>query len=418
MFRVLFVDDEPQILNGLRWMLSGSKERWQVLFAGSGSLALQMMEVSPVDVIVSDIRMPEMTGPQLLREVRRLYPATARVVLSGFADEAMIRDTIGVAHQFLSKPCDAGAIEQVVRALAAARVRFPVAELRRMAGDGTCIACAGTDRARLLEEVADPAATVRTIGAIVRGDLGMAARTLHLVNSAFFGISRCVGCPEHAVQLLGVERLRALATSATAFPGVRAGDDPGFREPAVALHAERVAALARAIVEAEGGSKAMVEQARLAAQLHDVGRLMLAAEFPARYRAVVDRSSAADREEVERGEFGASHAEVGAYLVSLWGLDGEIAGAIANHHRPATCAAGFSVLTALHAADALVGEASGDRHTALDREYLAAIGLGDRVAGWSALQAAGASVVAPPATVGAGDDPAREATRAAWPSDA
>ena len=106
MKRILFVDDEPLVLEGLQRMLFGMRHEWDMRFAGSGGEALRLMAKSPADVVVSDMRMPQMNGAQLLNEIMRLHPRTIRFILSGYADQEMILQCVGGTHQFLSKPCD------------------------------------------------------------------------------------------------------------------------------------------------------------------------------------------------------------------------------------------------------------------------------------------------------------------------
>src|SRR5450631_4533885 len=104
--RILFVDDEPNLLAGLRRMLRTKGDVWDMQFAESGRQALTLMGEEPFDVVVSDMRMPGMDGGQLLAEVRRLYPRTARIILSGHADQAAIIAAIGPTQQYLAKPCE------------------------------------------------------------------------------------------------------------------------------------------------------------------------------------------------------------------------------------------------------------------------------------------------------------------------
>jgi YesN/AraC family two-component response regulator len=112
--RVLFVDDEPSLLSALRRMLFTQRDRWSMAFASGGQEALELMAREPFDLIVTDMRMPGMNGVALLREVQRLYPATERIVLSGYAEAEATSDALGVARQFLTKPCDP---ETLIRAI-------------------------------------------------------------------------------------------------------------------------------------------------------------------------------------------------------------------------------------------------------------------------------------------------------------
>ncbi|CRM81361.1 response regulator [Pseudomonas sp. FH4] len=101
---VLLVDDEESILNSLRRLLRG--QPYEVLLAASAAQALEIMATQPVDLIMSDARMPVMDGATLLAETHRLYPATSRILLTGYADLTMIIKAIneGQIHRYISKP--------------------------------------------------------------------------------------------------------------------------------------------------------------------------------------------------------------------------------------------------------------------------------------------------------------------------
>ena len=114
MRRVLFVDDEPRILEGLRRMLRVQRQEWEMAFAPGGEAALALMEAAPFDVIVSDMRMPEMDGATLLTKVRDRFPQVVRIVLSGHTELSTTLRVVPVAHQFLAKPCDAGTLRVAI----------------------------------------------------------------------------------------------------------------------------------------------------------------------------------------------------------------------------------------------------------------------------------------------------------------
>ncbi len=113
--RILFVDDEPNVLSGLQRMLRPMREEWDMVFAESGAKALEVMTQSSFDVVISDMRMPGMNGAALLRETMRLYPATVRIVLSGHADRELVNQCVGIAHQYISKPCDPGQLKSLIQ---------------------------------------------------------------------------------------------------------------------------------------------------------------------------------------------------------------------------------------------------------------------------------------------------------------
>src|SRR3954471_12966129 len=132
--RILFVDDEQNVLDGLRNLLRRQRQQWDMLFVTSGKAALEELARQPVDVIVSDMRMPGMDGAELLTRIRDLYPQTARIVLSGHAEREAIARVVSVAHQFLSKPCDADAVRKVVERTCVFQALVQNDELRRVIG--------------------------------------------------------------------------------------------------------------------------------------------------------------------------------------------------------------------------------------------------------------------------------------------
>lgn len=103
---LLLVDDEPSILSSLRRLLRN--EGYRILTANSGREGLAVLGREEVDVIVSDQRMPGMTGVEFLRSVRQLYPDTVRIVLSGFTELQTVTDAVnaGAIYKFLTKPWD------------------------------------------------------------------------------------------------------------------------------------------------------------------------------------------------------------------------------------------------------------------------------------------------------------------------
>ena len=112
--RVIFVDDEPRVLEGLKRMLRPKRNEWQMTFVGSAQAALEALRAEPCEVVVTDMRMPGMSGAELLEVVQREYPDTIRLILSGQAETESVMKALGVSHQFLSKPCDAEILQGTI----------------------------------------------------------------------------------------------------------------------------------------------------------------------------------------------------------------------------------------------------------------------------------------------------------------
>ena len=112
--RILFVDDEPRILDGLRRMLRSRRREWSLHFATSGDEALEQLADLPFDVIISDMRMPRMDGATLLGIVRESFPNVIRIVLTGHTEPEERAHAVPVAHQFLTKPCDPSLLQAAI----------------------------------------------------------------------------------------------------------------------------------------------------------------------------------------------------------------------------------------------------------------------------------------------------------------
>ena len=119
--RILFVDDEPMVLKGLQRTLRKMRNVWEMTFSSSSKEALEILGSGTFDVIVSDLRMPEIDGMQLLTEVKNKHPEVIRIILSGQVEQDTTFKSVQVAHQSLSKPCDADILKQTLNELFALR---------------------------------------------------------------------------------------------------------------------------------------------------------------------------------------------------------------------------------------------------------------------------------------------------------
>ena len=191
-FAVMFVDDEPLVLQGLQRMLRPERERWDMRFARSGAEALGLLEREPFDAVVSDLRMPEMDGAALLAAVMDRYPHMARIVLSGEMDRELTFRTVHCAHQFLSKPCDADTLKQTLARASSLRRLLNDRRLKSLLPRLESLPSLPALYTEILAEIQAPNSSFRKVGDLVARDLGMTAKILQLVNSAFFGLPRHV----------------------------------------------------------------------------------------------------------------------------------------------------------------------------------------------------------------------------------
>ncbi len=317
--RVLFVDDEANILHGLRRMLRASGEPWEAHFAGGGQEALDLLAGGPFDVVVTDMRMPGVNGARLLEQVRQATPATARIVLSGHADQDAVVAASGPAQQYLAKPCDPEALVAAVRQVLDARSLVTDPAWRDRIGGLTSLPKPPAVHSELVALARDPETTLGDLVEVVERDISLTAEVLKLVNSSFFALVSQVDSVERAVGLLGVDVIQALALAGTVFgPSSALSADLDAAE--LGRRSVRVALLARRIAAAERWDKSATSDLCLAALLHDVGLLVLAGLDPDGYQRLRTTPLEVPESEAQVSAFGISVAQASAHLLGLWGF--------------------------------------------------------------------------------------------------
>jgi HD-like signal output (HDOD) protein/CheY-like chemotaxis protein len=391
MKNLLFVDDEPKVLQGLQRQLHAMRKDWNMTFVDGGQKALDFMADHPVDVIVSDMVMPGMDGAQLLTEVARCHSQTVRIVLSGHAEREAVLRLIGPAHQYLSKPCDPDELRNAIARAFALRDLLGNDQLKQLTTRIKCLPSLPAVYQQLAQVFQQEDPSLERISEIIARDMGMTTKILQLVNSAFFGLSQPVNNLPDAVMYLGLTTVRSLVLLLQTFSQFDPKCVPEFTLDALANHSWKTGVAARRLAVTERKEIKMCDQCFLAGLLHDVGQLILITGLPEEYAAVVHRAKTERLPVmlVEQEHFGATHADVGAYLLALWGLPNPIIEAVALHHTPAlSFVEEFSPVIAVHVADVFMHEQPGASTElpppTLDMERLTALGLADRIEVWRA----------------------------------
>jgi HD-like signal output (HDOD) protein/CheY-like chemotaxis protein len=385
--RILFVDDEPMILQGIQHSLRGMRAEWEVVLANSGAEALETMAQAPFDVVITDMRMPGMDGAQLLDVVKVKFPRTVRIILSGQSDRETILRSVGPSHQYLSKPCDLDELKQRLRRAFALRDMLNDTHLKEVIGRLKTVPSLPALYVAVTEALRSSDSSITEIGNLIAQDMGMSAKVLQLVNSAFFGLSSRVSSPQQAVLLIGIENLKALVLSVQVFSdlGGHLTRELGF----LWNHSMSTAGFAKAIARVELASSGVREDAFTAGLLHDVGRLVLASAFGSEYQQVLKRAAEPGvlLASCEGDAFGCTHNGVGAYLLGLWGLTDSIVEAVAWHHEPIHAQTNsFSALIAVHAADYYDNQLHvhpfSNETSGMDENLLNQIGLQRQLPSW------------------------------------
>lgn len=398
--RILFVDDEPQVLDGLRVVFRKQRRAWEMTFASGGEVALEQMRDHEFDVVVSDMRMPGMDGATFLAHVKELHPSAIRIILSGHAEREAVLRALPVSHQFLAKPCNPDKLRAIIEGMRVLRERVSDDDLKVLVTATEHLPALPKVCIELNEAMRDPEVSTRSIAGIVEHDPAVSAKLLKIANSGYFGLAHPIATVASAVTYLGMDLVRSLACAAHLFSAWEKDQaSRRFSVEELQRHSLLVGRVAAQLVPADQAGETFT-----AALLHDVGRMLLARADPDAMQRILaeacpdrtagkppSRRARAERAkrliELEREAYGVTHTEVGAYLVSVWGLPSAIVDAVAYHHEPSRIppigpggTPRFGAAGAVHFANAIVDtgtepDPDDDDTAGLDLAYLEACGV-------------------------------------------
>ena len=354
--RILFVGEDLLLWEQLQNPFPNEDDRWDVAFAKTGLQALASMSQSPCDAIVADMQLPGMTGAQLLDEVMQRSPMTLRFVRASMADQQAAMKCVGTAHQYLLKPSDVETVGHALTRAFALESWLPSDTVQKLIAQMKKLPSPPSLYFKIVSELQSPDSSTETIGGLVKQDPVLSAKLLQVVNSAVFGLQLQVGSAAEAVMYLGMETTKALVLLAHTFSYFDKVRSAEFSVEKLWKHCVMTGKFAEQISRAEGSPAELVGQSFTAGMLHDIGKLLMAANLPDEFKSALKKAREDNIQfyEAENAVFGANHAELGACLLGIWGLPTPIVEAVALHHYPIRLLTKqFSPVTAVHVANVL-----------------------------------------------------------------
>jgi HD-like signal output (HDOD) protein len=383
--RILFVDDEVNILTGLRRMLWQKRDSWEMAFAPGPAEALQLLSEKQADVVVSDMRMPGMNGAELLSEVRKLYPETVRIILSGYSEGEDIVRAVGPSHRFISKPCDSETLIDGISRSLKLREAIHSQKVIRFALSESAIKSPPAKVFDLLEKLEVQTATIDDIAEAVSADLALSVQVLRIVNSSYFNMPAEVKTIPAAVRLLGIDTIRAIATVRGVFSAFDGNKAETERLEALSNRSIVIGALARFIAGSIHLPERDAQMACTAGLLAHIGTLVLASNSTARFDSAIrfKEGRKVSITEAEQTILGFDHTRLGAYILGVWGFNDEILETVRFHHQPTMSEsertgqlAAVHIAQALHPIEKLRDGTARVEDFAFEREWLDDIGIG------------------------------------------
>jgi len=380
--RVLFVDDEPSILRGLRSVFHRERSVWDMSFANSALEALELLTTAPVDVVVTDMRMPQMDGAQFLTIVQERWPATCRIVLSGQAERDSLLRVLPAMHTFLAKPCQSAELRSAIKRCMSVSSITTDPELRALIGRIDKLPSPPAQYIRLTKLAENPRARLSDIADAVSEDSALALKVIHIASSAAFGADPATPSLARCVGTLGVELVKAIALSTSLYAPHDGPPLPVSLE-SLQTHALRTAILARAFIQDTAGA----DLAFACGLLHDIGRIVLQLGRPSDYGNMCDEIKLTKESLVvaERRYFGADHAAVAGCLMRMWGLPTQLIDAVEHHHEPEGAPATVAdIIAVVHVAETLSDNSDS---TEVDLAFLRRANLVDHLPRWRGIAA-------------------------------
>ncbi len=353
---ILFVDDDEDIISGYRRMLHSMRNQWGLYFASSGLEALEVLGNNPMDVIISDMRMPGMDGADLLAQVKKEFPQILRIVLSGHQDEMRAIRATGVAHQFNAKPTTTEIIKNTIeRAFFLRNYVQNEKILKLITGIGELPGLPEI-YIKVEEELRKDDVSLSQVARLISNDISITVKIMQIVNSSFFGLRMRITDLLQAVTFLGINTIKAVILHASLFSSKRFSAASRRYCEIIANHSMIVGNIAKSIAIQATPQQEVHEDAFMAGILHDIGKIILLS-LPDYEEKVNSESNLKNlsMSSVEWDMYGFTHGEAGAYLIGIWGLPGPIVEATAFHHIPTKLEDNqFTPLTAVHVANGFV----------------------------------------------------------------
>lgn len=333
--KIIFVDDEKKVLEGIKRSLFSLRKEFNFIFIDDPVYALKVLEQeSSVDAVVTSMKMQQVNGLEILKKTYTKHPQALRLVLSG--DKQEILDTLGFAHQFLIKPVEPEALKTILKRAQKLRKYFDNLKLLKIVGQLKSLPVLPKIYRQLKEALEENNISPQKLAQIIMQDIGLTSKILQLVNSVFFGLVRRITNIEEAIVFLGIDTISALVLSIPLFEEMKQVKLKGFSLEKIAHHSINVASILKELGKKEGFSREKIDRLFLAGLIHDCGLIVLTQNFPKQYEQVLKlvREKNFTLDKAEEKIFGISHAEIGAYLLNMWGIPEEIISIVFYHHNP------------------------------------------------------------------------------------
>jgi len=329
---LLFVDDEKEVLDSFRTMLIPFRDQFDAYFAISAEDGLKILVENKIDIVISDMIMPEIDGLQFLLTVRSKFPGIIRIVLTGYTDYEKAILSMNVAHQFITKPCKIQDLISKIRKLERIQTILTNPNIIGFISKLDQLPVMTSIYKKIEEELNKDDPSITVVSDYLSKDIFLSTKVLQMINSAFFNFSVDITDIKQAVGLLGLNIIRFMIIASNLFDPESLNEDEKDFIKFVWDHSLKVAIVSSGIMRFVNDDKKIVNETYLAGLLHDIGKLVMMKnpEYLNIMKNFLNKQEDYHKKELEK--FETTHAEIGAYLLSMWGLSDFLIDSASKHH--------------------------------------------------------------------------------------
>jgi len=377
--RIMFVGDKSTIINPLKNMLEPVKEEWVLYYSGSSSEALTLLETNEVDMLVTDMHMPEYEGILILEKVKNLYPEVIRLVISGVKDRELMLKATQHVHQFLSMPDDPVMLKRKIEKIYSLQAYLHNPKITGLINSVKNLPGVPELYLQIEEEINKSNPSFKRIEELISKDIFMTIKILQLVNSAFFGLPVKIVNPLQAINFLGLGTIKSLVLMLHLFGSEDSNNPLSKHINKLWDHSLKVAKFSKMMAVEETSEPKVVEETYIGGLLHDVGKIVLW-QIENYFEEIerIQKEYGITTTEAEYILYHTSHAEIGAYLLGIWGLPENLVEIVCFHHHPINSVPKtFGPLSMVHISDHILN------HGILDQNYIDELKMNEKVARWT-----------------------------------
>lgn len=352
---ILFVTTDEKLMSELIRNIVPIQDDYTIFFADNGERCLQILANNKIDFVFSSANIIMPTGANILNEIKRLFPEVIRFALVPNLDNQTVAQISQYVHQLVPPPYTKETIvERIQRTLHIQKI-LNNEKVVNLVKNTTTLPSLPEIYIQIEQETAKPDFSLIKIANLISKDPNLTAKILQIVNSAYFGLQKEVTNINFALSYLGVNVIKSLIFYIHLFSHFKITSENRKHLEKFWQHSLVVASNSYHLANKYLQEKYEIDSSYTAGVLHDVGKFILLNTYTYPQNIILlAEQKAIDNLEAELEIYECTHAEIGAYLLGLWGFPLHIVEAVAYHHQPSLLnKSKLNLATIIHLADFL-----------------------------------------------------------------